>query len=84
MIAGRYGQSFADAVAELEAGTWSAPIESPLGVHLVQLEDREPGRAPALAEIRSEVDGDWRRDARAERLDAAIQRLVDRAEVVRP
>lgn len=84
VIAGRYGEAFAEAVAALETGSWSEPVESPLGVHLVMLEDRQPGRTPTLDEVRADVEGDWRRDARAERLEAAIQRLIDRAEVVRP
>ncbi len=84
VIAGRFGEAFAESVAALEQGVWSAPIESPLGVHLVLVEDRQAGRTPSLDEARAEVERDWRRDVRAERLDAAIQRLVDRAEVVRP
>lgn len=84
VIAGRYGDAFADAVAALTPETWSEPIPSPLGVHLVRLTAREPGRAPTLEEARAEVLADWRRDARAERLEAAIARLVERAEVVRP
>lgn len=83
-IAGRYGQPFAETVGELEMDTWSEPIESPLGVHLVRLEEREPGHTPTLDEVRADVRDDWRREARAERLDAAIGRLVERAEVVRP
>jgi len=83
-IAGRYGEAFAEAVSALETGRWSAPIESPLGVHLVRLESREAGRAPELEEARAEVERDWRRGARTERLEAAIQRMVERAEVVRP
>jgi peptidyl-prolyl cis-trans isomerase C len=83
-IAGRYGEAFAEAVAALEPGSWSEPIESPLGVHLVRLESREPGRGPALAEARTEVKRDWRREKRSERHEAAIRRLVERAEVVRP
>ncbi len=83
-IAGRYGEAFAEAVGALETGTWSAPIESPLGLHLVRLESREPGRAPALEEARAEVERDWRREKRSERLEAAIRRLVERTEVVRP
>lgn len=83
-IAGRYGAAFAEALGALEVRIWSEPIESPLGVHLVRLESREPGRAPDLEEVRAAVERDWRRKARSERLEAAIQRLVERAEVVRP
>jgi hypothetical protein len=83
-IAGRYGEALARAVAALEPDEWSPPIESPLGVHLLRLDAREPGHTPTLEEARRAVSDDWRREAQAERLEAAIGRLVERAEVVRP
>ena len=83
-IAGRYGEAFADALSELETGSWSAPIISPLGVHLVRLDERIPERAPTLEGMRAEIESDWRREARNQRFEAAVQRLVERTEVVRP
>lgn len=54
-IAGRFGISFAEALADLPVGEWSGPVESSHGLHLVLLRDRTEGRLPALEEVRDEV-----------------------------
>jgi len=54
-VAGLFGQEFADSVLTLQPGSWSGPIPSGYGLHLVRVTDRVPGRLPALAEVRDEV-----------------------------
>ncbi|MCW5890894.1 MAG: peptidyl-prolyl cis-trans isomerase [bacterium] len=50
-----------DGAAELgSVGTWSGPLASAWGVHLLRLEARDDGRIPALAEVRSRVLAAWR------------------------
>jgi hypothetical protein len=69
-IARVYGQDFAAAVAALPIGEWQGPIASAYGVHLVEIGSREPGRIPALAEVRVAVERDLLR-ARAEQSSEA-------------
>jgi hypothetical protein len=60
-----FGQDFARAIAVLPVGEWQGPIASGDGVHLVKIRSREPGRVPALAEVRVAVERDLLR-ARAD------------------
>jgi hypothetical protein len=57
-VARLFGEPFADAVLALEPGRWVGPVRSGFGLHLVLLEAREPGRTPALAEVRDAVRRD--------------------------
>jgi hypothetical protein len=73
-IAGDYGTDFATGLVNLPLGTWSGPITSGYGVHLVKLTDREDGTLPPLAEVRDAVVREWKNDRR-KALEA--QRLSD-------
>ena len=83
-LAGRYGAELAGAVFAVEGEGWAGPFASPFGAHLVRVNRREPGRTPALDEVREAVERDWRREQRDARVAEAIGELVNRAEVVRP
>lgn len=50
-----FGAAFAREVATLPVGTWSGPIASPYGVHLVWVAERLPGRVPPLDAVRGRV-----------------------------
>jgi parvulin-like peptidyl-prolyl isomerase len=54
-VAGVFGDAFAHAVATLPEGTWSEPVTSPYGVHLVWVAERLPGRVPPLDAVRGRV-----------------------------
>lgn len=73
-IARDYGADFAAALVSLPLGTWSGPIMSGYGVHLVKLTDRKDGALPPLAEVRDAVVREWKNDRR-KALEA--QRLED-------
>ncbi|MCC7542626.1 MAG: peptidyl-prolyl cis-trans isomerase [Deltaproteobacteria bacterium] len=75
-IAGSFGDRFAAAVMELPVGAWQGPIESSYGFHLVRVTRSEPGRLPALAEVRTQVERAWRRARREEATQRAIERVV--------
>ncbi len=60
------GEKFTAALDTLPVGEWSGPVESGYGTHLVFLSAREPGKLPALAEVRAEVEREWSRDRREE------------------
>lgn len=59
-IAANFGTGFSDQILLAENGGWSGPLLSAYGWHLVQIIDRKKGRAPALADILSEVEEDFR------------------------
>ena len=50
-----FGPDFAAAALRLDAGTWSPPVRSSYGTHLVWIADKQPARVPPLAEVRSRV-----------------------------
>jgi hypothetical protein len=81
-IARTFGDVFARQVIGLPEGRWVGPVPSAMGLHLVRVTGHEPGRLPALQEIRPLVQREvlaWRRE-RAR--DAAYARLRQRYEVV--
>jgi hypothetical protein len=80
-IARQLGADFADAVAGLAPGTWSGPVRSPFGIHLVLVTEHEPGRRPALAEVRAAVLAEWRDQRRREAKEQAYRRLRERYEI---
>lgn len=66
-VAKQFGENFATKLGELAPGQWDGPVESCYGVHLVWINERTEGRAPALAEVRDSVRREW---ANARRLES--------------
>lgn len=58
-IASQFGTEFAEAVSTAKPGTWSGPIQSAYGYHLVLVTARESERLPGLDEIRPAVQREW-------------------------
>jgi peptidyl-prolyl cis-trans isomerase C len=50
-----FGSMFADAVSGSAPGTWSGPVRSPFGVHLVKLESHTPRSVPNFEDVRERV-----------------------------
>jgi peptidyl-prolyl cis-trans isomerase C len=50
-----FGSSFADAVTGSTPGSWSGPVRSPFGVHLVKLESHIPSSAARFEDVRDSV-----------------------------
>jgi hypothetical protein len=78
----QFGAAFAEEVFALEPGVWTGPIFSALGGHLVMVTERQEGRMPQLAEVRSEVEREWLAVRGQELKDAAYKRLRDGYDVV--
>lgn len=82
----RFGERFVEELDRLEPGDeWQGPVASGLGWHLVRLTAREPGRVPPFADIRQQVEDDWRAETIAERKEEAYRILRDayRIEIAR-
>lgn len=80
-VAREFGQSFADALAELEPG-WQGPISSGYGLHLVFLEERVDGRIPSWIEVRDRLVMDLNRTRSDRARDALYEGLLGKYEVV--
>jgi len=61
-VANKFGAGFAQQLDKLTPGIWSEPLQSGFGVHFVLLGERIAGEVPPLAEIREQVERDWRYD----------------------
>lgn len=73
----QFGPGFADALANLPLGKWNGPIESGFGKHLVRLRDVQVPTEPKLADVRQEVENDWRAATYQTREAKAYQAVLD-------
>lgn len=55
------GPTLLRTISELEPGAWSEPVRSGMGWHVAQLVEREAPETLPLAQIRDQVEVDWRR-----------------------
>jgi hypothetical protein len=62
-VAARFGAEFAEALARLAPGSWSEPLASAFGLHLVWLSDRRPAGLLELAAARARLLADFRDQA---------------------
>jgi len=76
-VARLFGTVFTEGLKGLEAGRWSGPVESGFGLHLVFIEERVAGRAPALEEVRAAVQREWLSQRRREAVDGLYERLAE-------
>ncbi|WP_341713376.1 peptidylprolyl isomerase [Erythrobacter sp.] len=80
-----FGLQFAEELAKLApAPDWQGPIPSGFGWHLVRLRARDVGSVPPLAEIRQQVEADWRSETIVERRERAYRVLRDAYSVRQP
>lgn len=80
-IQARFGKPFADQVFALEPATWSGPIESPFGLHLVQVAEQRPEHLPALDEVRPALIEALRRERAQANLARGLARVRSLYEV---
>ena len=82
-IESHFGKAFSQALQQLPvaASSWQGPLRSDQGWHLVLITAHAPQRDPALAEIRSQVRDDLRRDAAAARQEQAVKDVTSRYQV---
>ena len=59
-----FGSDFGEQLSNLDVGTWSGPIESGYGLHLVRIDGREEGHLPSFEEAREHVRRDFANDRR--------------------
>ena len=71
---------FETAVAGLEAGGISAPVQTQFGWHVVKLNESRISAPPALEDVRADLEEELRR----QRVDAYLAELTEAAEITRP
>lgn len=77
-VAAQLGRDFVRELDGLEADdSWTGPVVSGLGWHVVRLRQSDPGTVPPLAEIRDKVLADWRTSTASKRREEAYQLLRD-------
>jgi hypothetical protein len=81
-LAARFGDSFAESLADLEPGEWQGPVQSGFGLHLVYLDAVDEGRAVTLDEARDDVLRDFEAQRLRESIDALYDRLRERYDIV--
>ncbi len=71
-LAVSYGDAFADAALALPVGTWSEPVPSRFGWHMIEVIAHEPGRPAEFADVADRV----RLEYAVERRHAGIARFL--------
>jgi hypothetical protein len=66
-----FGAEFTNGLKALPLGGWQGPLRSTFGLHLVRLDERSGGHAPALEQVRAQVERDLFQ-ARAEQSNEAV------------
>lgn len=70
---------FEEAVADMEAGAVSEPVETQFGWHVIKLNETRVAEAPALEEVRGELEAQLQREA----VETRITDLTESAEIDR-
>jgi hypothetical protein len=76
-----FGAAFETAVRAAPAGTWSEPVRSSFGYHLVRVTERTAARAPTLADAHEAVLREWSRERAAEAQERLYRTLRSRYSV---
>lgn len=74
-IARLFGAEFAAALVGQPMATWSGPIRSGYGAHLVRVDSVIQGGVPALADVRPLVEREWTNAKRKELSSAFYEKL---------
>jgi len=81
-ISKQFGEPFSRKLLELKPATWTGPVQSGFGLHLVFVRKRVGGRLPDLKEVREIVKRDVMAERQKELKDAAYAKLRERYVVI--
>jgi hypothetical protein len=80
-IARTFGSGFVTQIQEAPIGKWFGPVRSTYGLHLVRIDDREPGSVPELAEIRPIVVREWEAAQSAKAKNGSLAQMLSKYRV---
>ncbi len=81
-VARLFGPEFALAIFKLGASSWSEPVGSAFGLHLVRIEAIDSAAQARFKAIRPEVLAAWQEQQRADAKRAAVDALIGHYKVV--
>jgi len=70
-----FGKEFAEALDQVPLDSWSGPLKSSYGLHLVLVSERTPGRTPPFENVAEQVERNWLEEERSRRNRQALERL---------
>ena len=82
LVARDFGAEFAAELPKLPPDTWTGPVRSGFGLHLVRVTARTPSAVPPLDEVRAAVAREWEHERRVASLAEAYDKLRGEYEVV--
>ena len=80
-VSALFGDPFRENLFGREMGSWTGPIVSPFGLHLVFVSERIKSRIPELSEIRDTVERDWLSARRRTAQETLFDQLRSRYEI---
>jgi hypothetical protein len=80
-VAAQFGPGFFEAVAEMPVASWSGPVASSYGLHVVWVGEHAPARRPELDEVRDAVERELRMTRRNEGSERVYRELRERYDV---
>jgi len=81
-VARTFGSEFAERIQSIATETWTGPIESGYGLHLVMVRERVEGSLPNLAVMRPAVEREFLADRRTRQVTAMYERLLQKYMVI--
>lgn len=74
-IKSQFGDEFVSALMTFKPGTWSGPVRSSFGLHLVRVTERQEGRALSFDEATPALKRDWLAARQRELKEAAYAKM---------
>ena len=81
-LASMFGDEFTAALRTAPTGSWTGPVGSGLGLHLVRIESRKVPSPPQLADVRQRLENDWRSAAIKRAEGESYRKLLEGYDVV--
>jgi hypothetical protein len=83
-IDGIFGTGFFDGLMQMPVASWSEPIQSGYGLHLVRIDERLAAQVTSLDAERDGIEREWRAEKANELQESVYLRLLERYTVVMP
>jgi hypothetical protein len=83
-LAGTFGSKFASLLSDLPINTWSGPVESAYGWHLVYIHAIQPAYLPEFGEVATRLANDYQADVRKRANATHKKALVAKYRINRP
>ena len=77
-----FGDQFAQQLKYISAGSWSGPVRSSQGLHLVFVDERGGGRVPELSEIREALQREVLTNRALEAVEQLYESIEDEYKIV--